>query len=238
MITKKINQIKSTIKGKILPNRFKKRHNTPKRVSNRTIKSLENKFSVMATKNIISAPKIVIEKPPIVTKPKVITIRKIVSKPKITPKPKKASKPKFVIEKNQNYDEYEKRVIRHLKNLFDSKKKEYTDYDDKEYRGIRDLEYLFDSKKKEYIDYDDEEYRGIGDLEYLLQEVNENDEDYYKPERVRNAFINDSGDYNYIVYESRGSKYYDSLEEYLSKIKPYLEDMIVNYISIGEWKLQ
>ena len=99
MITKKINQIESTIKGKILPNRFKKRHNTPKRVSNRTIKPLENNFSVMATKNIISAPKIVIEKPPIVTKPKVITIRKIVSKPKIAPKPKKASKPKFFIKK-------------------------------------------------------------------------------------------------------------------------------------------
>ena len=97
---------------------------------------------------------------------------------------------------------------------------------------------MFDSKKKEYIDHDDEEYRGIRDLEYLLEEVNENDEDYYKPERVRNAFINDSRDYNYIVYESRGSKYYKSLEEYFSKIKPYLENMIANYISIGEWKLQ
>ena len=70
-----------------------------------------------------------------------------------------------------------------------------------------------------------------------MEEVNENDEDYYKPERVRNAFINDSRDYNYIVYESRGSKYYKSLEEYFSKIKPYLENMIANYISIGEWKL-
>ena len=71
-----------------------------------------------------------------------------------------------------------------------------------------------------------------------MEEVNENDEDYYKLERVRNAFINDSGDYNYIVYESRGSKYCNSLEEYLSKIKPYIENMIANYISIGEWKLQ
>ena len=48
----------------------------------------------------------------------------------------------------------------------------------------------------------------------------------------------DSGDYNYIVYESRGSKYYESLEEYISKIKPYLENMIANCISTGEWKLQ
>ena len=64
---------------------------------------------------------------------------------------------------------------------------------------MKQLKYLFDSKKKEYIDYDDEEYRGIRDLEYMLEEVNENDEDYYKPERVRNAFRNDTGDYNYIV---------------------------------------
>ena len=210
MVNKKINQIKSSIMQKIQPN---KRRNTLKKVSNRTIKSLENNFSVMATKNTISTPKIVIEKPQIVTKPKVVTIPKIVSKPKIAPKPKIVSKPKIVIEKNQNYDKYKNRVIRQLKKLFDS-------------------------KKKEYIDYDDEEYRGIRDLEYLLEEVNENDKDYYKPERVRNAFVNDSGDYNYIVYESRGSKYYNSLEEYLSKIKPYLEKMIANYISIGEWKLQ
>ena len=51
-------------------------------------------------------------------------------------------------------------------------------------------------KKKEYIDYDDEEYRGIRDLEYLLENVNENDEDYYKPVRAKNAFKNDTGNYN------------------------------------------
>ena len=88
------------------------------------------------------------------------------------------------------------------------------------------------------MDYDDEEYRGIRDLEYLMEEISDDNEDYYKPERVKNAFKNDTGVYNYIVYESRGSKYYESLEEYLSKIKPYLENMIRNYISIGEWKMQ
>ena len=71
-----------------------------------------------------------------------------------------------------------------------------------------------------------------------MEKVSEEYHDYYKPERVSNAFKNDTGDYNYIVYESRVSKYYDSLEEYLSKIKPYLENMIRNYISIGEWKIQ
>ena len=141
-----------------------------------------------------------------------VIVPKIVSNPKIAPKPKKVSKPKIVIEKNHNYGEYKNRVMKQLK-------------------------HLFHSKKNGYIDYDDEEYKAIRDLEHLLEEVTENDEDYYKPERVRNAFNNDNGDYNYIVYESRGSKYYDSLEEYLSKIRPYLENMITNYISIGEWKI-
>ena len=48
---------------KIRPNKIKKRRNTPKRVSNSGIKSLENNFSVNATKNIISTPKIVTENP-------------------------------------------------------------------------------------------------------------------------------------------------------------------------------
>ena len=47
------------------------------------------------------------------------------------------------------------------------------------------------------------------------------DEDYYKPERVKNVFKSENGEYNYRVYESRGSEYYESLEEYLSNIKPY-----------------
>ena len=63
IISNKINQIKSGIMQKIRPNKTKKRQNTLKRVSNRGIKSLENNFSVKATKNIISTPKIVIEKP-------------------------------------------------------------------------------------------------------------------------------------------------------------------------------
>ena len=38
-------------------------------------------------------------------------------------------------------------------------------------------------KKSGYLDDDDEEeeYKGISDLKYLLEEINENDEDYYKP---------------------------------------------------------
>ena len=37
---------------------------------------------------------------------------------------------------------------------------------------------------------------------------------------VRNVFKGDNGDYNYRVYESKGSQYYESLEEYLSKLNP------------------
>ena len=50
MISNKINQIKSDVIWKILPNRFKKRQNTPKMVSNRGIKSLENNSCVIAVK--------------------------------------------------------------------------------------------------------------------------------------------------------------------------------------------
>ena len=103
VISNQINQIKSCIMHKIQPNKIKKRQNTPKRVSNRGIKSLENNFSVKATKNIINTPKIVIEKPQIVIEPKVVTSSKI------------ATKPKKVSEKNPNYDELKNRVIKQLK---------------------------------------------------------------------------------------------------------------------------
>ena len=99
IISDKINQIKSGIMQKIRPNKTKKRRNTPKRVSNRGIKSLENNFGVKATKNIISTPKIVIEKPQIFAKPNVVTSSKIVSKPKKVSKPKIIDKSEIVIEK-------------------------------------------------------------------------------------------------------------------------------------------
>ena len=70
---------------KIKPNKVQ---NTLKRVSNRGIKSLENKFSVKATKNIINTPKIVIKKSPIVDKPNIVTPSKIATKPEKVVKPK------------------------------------------------------------------------------------------------------------------------------------------------------
>ena len=102
MLSNKINQIKSDIIQKILTNRFKKRQNTPKKVSNRGIKSLKDYFSVKATKNIINTPKIVNEKSPIVAKPNVVTSSKIAPKPKKVIKPKIVDKPKTIVEKTAN----------------------------------------------------------------------------------------------------------------------------------------
>ena len=102
MISNQINQTKSCIIRKIQSNKIQ---NTPKRVSDREIKSFEN---------IINTPKIVFEKPQIVTEPPVVTSSKKVSKPKI-------------VEENPNYDEIKNRVIKqlkkHFKKLFDAKKK-------------------------------------------------------------------------------------------------------------------
>ena len=64
VISNQINQIKLRIIRKIRPNKIQ---NTPKRVSNREIKSLEN---------LINTPKIVFEKSQIVTEPPVITSSK------------------------------------------------------------------------------------------------------------------------------------------------------------------
>ena len=62
---------------------------------------------------------------------------------------------------------------------------------------IKQLEHLFHTKKGGYLDDDDdEEYKRKRDLEYMLEEVVEYDEDYYKPERVRNAFKSDNREYN------------------------------------------
>ena len=99
IIGDKINQVKSGIVQKIRPNKIKERRNIPKRVSNRGIKSLENNFNVKATKNIINAPKIVIEKPQIVNKPEIATMPKIARKVEKVSKPKLVDKSEIVIEK-------------------------------------------------------------------------------------------------------------------------------------------
>ena len=115
MLGNKINQIKSNIIQKILPNRFKKRQNTLKNLSNRRIRSLENNFSAEATKNIINTPKILTEKSPTVAKPNVLTSAKIGTKPKKAIKLQIVDKPKIIVEKTTNYREYKNHVINQLK---------------------------------------------------------------------------------------------------------------------------
>ena len=69
-------------------------------------------------------------------------------------------------------------------------------------------------------------------LDYLFNEVNE--EDYYEPKEIKTAFGG-----SYVLYESRGDKDAKlALYEYFDKIKPYLKDMIDDYKSKGEWKIQ
>ena len=66
-------------------------------------------------------------------------------------------------------------------------------------------------------------------LDYLF-----NEEDYYKPTEVKSAF-----DGNYVLYESIGDKDGKlALYEYFDNIKPHLKDMIDDYKSRGEWKIQ
>ena len=104
-----------------MPNNFKMRPNTLKRISNRTIKCLENNSRVIVTKNIISKPKIVTNKPKIVNKTEVVGVPKIFTKPEVVIKLKKVNKAELVNKKR--YDEYRKRVKRQSKSLFDSKKR-------------------------------------------------------------------------------------------------------------------
>ena len=61
-----------------------------------------------------------------------------------------------------------------------------------------------------------------------------NEEDYYEPKETKSAF-----DGSYKLYESRGDKGNKlALYEYFDIIRPYLKDMINDYKSKGEWKIQ
>ena len=69
-------------------------------------------------------------------------------------------------------------------------------------------------------------------LDYLFNKVNE--EDYYELIEIKSAF-----DGTYVLYESRGDKDANlALYEYFEKIKPYLKDMIDDYKSKDQWKIQ
>ena len=68
-------------------------------------------------------------------------------------------------------------------------------------------------------------------LDYLFNEFSE--EDYYEPKEIKSAF-----DGSYMLYESRDKDAKLALYKYFDRIKRYLKDMIDDYKSKGEWKIQ
>ena len=77
---------------------------------------------------------------------------------------------------------------------------------------------------------DDFEFRGIRNIQDLFK--SSIDEDYYKRTLVKSGYNS-----NYAQCESRGDNIL-TVKEYLGLIEPYLADMINDYKSKGEWKIQ
>ena len=70
-----------------------------------------------------------------------------------------------------------------------------------------------------------------GDIRTLLEQE---DDHYYKPKRVRNFWNN-----NYIEYEINGDRNKNlSIEEYLDKIRSYLRDIIIDLEESDTGKIQ
>ena len=72
--------------------------------------------------------------------------------------------------------------------------------------------------------------RGIRNVEDLFKLPIR--EDYYKPTLVKSGYKN-----NHTQYESKGDNIL-TVKEYLGWIEPYLADMINDYKSKAEWKIQ
>ena len=85
-------------------------------------------------------------------------------------------------------------------------------------------------KLDKYYHDDDFEFRGISNIQDLFK--SSIDEDYYKPTLVKSDYNS-----NYIQYESKGDKIL-TVKEYLGLIEPYLANMINDYKSKGERKIQ
>ena len=74
------------------------------------------------------------------------------------------------------------------------------------------------------------EFRGIKNIQDLFKLLI--DKDYFKPTLAKSGYNN-----NYIQYESKGDKIL-TVKEYLGVIESYSADMINDYKSKGEWKIQ
>ena len=97
---------------------------------------------------------------------------------------------------------------------------------------LQNIEKYFKNFKKDLAKLQKYRYNITYDLYYLFNEDDE--EDYYEPVEIKNAFDN-----SYIQYESRGDRDANlSLAEYHNIIIPYLRDMIDNHKERGKWKIQ
>ena len=97
-------------------------------------------------------------------------------------------------------------------------------------KNLLELEKSLYNLKKYYDNDDNTKYNGISDIGNLSGEV---DEDYYKPIKTKSAFNG-----NYIEYENKGDKDKNLLPKEYFDIRPYLRDMINNYKTRREWKIQ
>ena len=113
-------------------------------------------------------------------------------------------------------------MLKNKKGLLGSKKKKNRNYLDELDEKI--------CKLNKYYHDDDFKFRGIRNIQDLFKLPI--DEDYCKPTLVKSDYNN-----NYIQYESKGDKIL-TVKEYLGLIESYLADMINDYKSKGEWKIQ
>ena len=121
---------------------------------------------------------------------------------------KKIKKDIYEIEKRQNLSNNEKEKI----------------YDD-----LVKLANTLDKKEEhKHSDHDDLDYFGIRELEKLFDDIDIDDDNYYKPVLIRSSFEG-----TYKCYESRGDK--DkilSVTQYLYMIITYFSDLINDHKNI------
>ena len=127
-----------------------------------------------------------------------------------------------------------KEIKKHLYNI--ENKKELIELETtKKYLDELDKKIL---KLDEYYDDDDFEFKGIENVQDLFKILTIDEylalmlEIIYEPTLVKSGYNN-----NYIEYRSEGNEIL-TLEEYLALIEPYLRELINDYKSKGEWKIQ
>ena len=126
----------------------------------------------------------------------------------------------FIITNDGKSKAWRRRHIKDTRNFFRLKR-------ELNYTAVKDITNLFRLEKetksiKDII---------LRDIQNLFEHEKEN---YYKPVRLNNFWSN-----NYIKCE-RNSDWNKTLsvEEYLIKIRPYLEDIISNLKKSDKWKIQ